>query len=284
MEPLRFGMSSCGAQDLTEKDFEQFAQAGVKELELSFASKRYDSLQWSDIKKRADEYGVHLWSFHLPFMPFDKINIADCDRKVREYSVAHSEELIKKAADIGIKMMVIHPSGEPNAEEKRQEAMKNAQESLAHIAEVAAQCDATVAVENLPRTCLGRNSAEIKRLISVDERLKVCFDTNHLLSQPTKEFILEVGEKIITTHFSDYDFVDEKHWLPGEGLIDWKELIETLEQIGYSGPILYELGFAPKASIDRRMLNCDDFRINHYLLKNKLPIQAIGKPVINREG
>ena len=282
MEKLRFGMSSCGIQDLTEEDFENLAQAGVQELELSFASDRYDSLKWSEIKQRADEHGIHLWSFHLPFMPFDQINIADCDRAVRDYSVAYSEELIRKAADIGIKIMVIHPSGEPTQEEKREEAIKNAQESLARIAETAARLDATVAVENLPRTCLGRNSEEIKRLISVDDRLRVCFDTNHLLAQPTRKFILDVGKQIITTHFSDYDFVDEKHWFPGEGLIDWKELMETLEEVAYTGPILYELGFAPKAGIERRRLTCDDFRLNHHELINKRCPQPIGKTICDR--
>jgi sugar phosphate isomerase/epimerase len=44
---------------------------------------------------------------------------------------------------------------------------------------------------------------------------------------------------------SDYDFLDEKHYFPGNGLIDWKEVVELLEEAGYEGPFLYEGGFSP---------------------------------------
>ena len=49
-------------------------------------------------------------------------------------------------------------------------------------------------------------------LISADERLVICFDTNHLLSEDPVEFIHKCGHKIVTLHVSDYDFIDEKHF------------------------------------------------------------------------
>lgn len=280
MQAFRFGMSTCGAQGLTDGDFENFARAGVKELELSFSTDKYDCLEWIEIKRKAEEHQIRLWSLHLPFYPFDRINIGSSNESVRNYTLRYHGELIKKAADIGIKTVVIHPSGEPLSEEERAESMKKAREALAQMAETAAIYDVIVAVENLPRTCLGRDSKEIKQLISGDDRLKVCFDTNHLLKQSIKEFILDVGDQIVTTHFSDYDRIDERHWLPGEGVIDWKEVIESLEQVGYKGPIIYELGFCPPKTINRRMLTCEDFRENHNSLRNKRPLTAIGTPVV----
>ena len=56
-------------------------------------------------------------------------------------------------------------------------------------------------------------------LISADDRLRVCFDTNHLLKESIIDFIYNVGDKIITTHVSDYARENERHWLPGEGVI-----------------------------------------------------------------
>ena len=88
----------------------------------------------------------------------------------------------------------------------------------------------------------------MKRLVSADERLRVFFDVNHLLAvyQDThRDFVEALGEKIITVHLSDYDFVDEKHYFCGNGDINWDELIGLLEGIGYCGPFLYEGGFAP---------------------------------------
>ena len=56
--------------------------------------------------------------------------------------------------------------------------------------------------------------------------MKVCFDSNHLLQEQGDSFILAVGDKIVTTHISDYDFVNERHLLPGELDIDWEEYMD----------------------------------------------------------
>lgn len=39
---------------------------------------------------------------------------------------------------------------------------------------------------------------------------------------------------------SDYDRKNERHWLPGEGVIDWNELLSVLIDSGYKGPFIYE--------------------------------------------
>ena len=39
---------------------------------------------------------------------------------------------------------------------------------------------------------------------------------------------------------SDYDRKNERHWLPGEGVIDWTELLSALVESGYEGPFIYE--------------------------------------------
>ncbi len=279
MKKFRFGMSSCGMQDLTEQNFIDMKNAGVKELELSFAPEKYDVIDWNGIKEKADKYGINLWSCHLPFGPFEKINPADDTPSVNEYTIKYHGELIRKAASIGIKVMVIHPSGEPISDEDREKQLDTAGKTLSKLADIAEKYGAVLAVEDLPRTCLGRDSSDIKKLLSYDERLRVCFDTNHLLSQQNKDFIIDVGDKIITTHFSDYDMKNERHWLPGEGIIDWVELIEALESVGYEGPLLYEMGFNPPVSMDRRKLTFDDFKENHRCLVNKLPLKPIGKPI-----
>ena len=54
--------------------------------------------------------------------------------------------------------------------------------------------------------------------------------------------VLALGSRIITTHISDHDYVDERHWLPGEGKIDWMRMLAAFETIGYEGVFNYELG------------------------------------------
>ena len=91
----------------------------------------------------------------------------------------------------------------------------------------------------------------------------VCFDTNHLLKENPVDFIHKIGKRIITTHVSDYDFINERHWLPGEGGLDWQAILHALKDVGYSGMWLYEIGFScPKTILRNRDLNCNDFARN----------------------
>jgi len=79
------------------------------------------------------------------------------------------------------------------------------------------------------------------RLTEGIEGLAVCFDTNHLLTDSAERFIAGIGSRIVTLHVSDYDRIDERHWLPGRGVNDWNAIIGGLERVGYSGPWMFEV-------------------------------------------
>lgn len=271
---------SIGARDLSAEALVKCAEAGIRTVELSYGEMSMCAdIPWSIFRKTADKHQIELWSFHLPFGPFEQVDISSDDPDLRDRSVAYLSELVKAAGDNGILTAVIHPSGEPLKEEKRSEHIKYAQDSLAHLADIAERSGIVIAVENLPRTCLGRDSSDMLALLSVDERLMSCFDTNHLLKQPATEYIAAVGYKIRTTHVSDYDYKNERHWLPGEGLTDWPKLINALQSSGYHGPILYELGLRAPATIERRDLTYADFKANHDALIHLKQPQPIGKPI-----
>lgn len=265
------GLSTCGKKT-DARFFADCAEAGISCVELSPDSDAYDGIDYAALRRYSAESGVAIRSFHLPFLPFVALDISSLSSAIRKKSVQRDALLIKRAAEAGIGIFVIHASGEPIllAREARMEA---ARESLAALAQVAASCGGVLAVEDLPRTCLGRNSEEILRLISADDRLRVCFDTNHLLGEPIPDFIAAVGDKIVSTHVSDYDFTDERHWLPGEGKIDWQALLSALGKTGYDGPWLYELGFRPPKSRPReRDLTPADFARNAKELFEGLPL------------
>ncbi len=70
--------------------------------------------------------------------------------------------------------------------------------------------------------------------------LTVCCDVNHLLQETTEAFIDAVGSSIVTLHICDYDGIDERHWLPGKGIINWNKVLESLELAAYDGPFIFE--------------------------------------------
>ena len=262
---------------INEQLFLDMKNAGIKHMEVSVSKELTDKLDYKELKSWAERYDINLWSFHLPFWPFSELDISK--PSLAKETVECLKELIKKASEIGIDKFVIHASGEPIDESERALRMETAKKSLYDLAEYAKGFGATILVENLPRTCLGRSSSDIKELLSAHPNLKSCFDTNHLLGQDYVEYINEVGASILTTHISDYDFKDERHWLPGEGKIDWQKLLGALKGVGYSGVWLYEMDLTPPWTIKRdRDLICQDFKDNaESIFKGKAP-KPLGMP------
>ena len=245
----KIGLSTPSGDALTREFFKSCAEAGISHIEISVSNELSKRLDYKKIKEWADEYGIVLWSFHLPFWPFSEIDISKPE--LAEGSVEYLKGYIEKASKIGINKFIIHASGEPIAESERPLKMETAKKSLALLADYADRFDSKIAVENLPRTCLGRNSSDIKELLSAHPSLVSCFDTNHLLCQDFSEYLDDVGEKIVTLHVSDYDFKDERHWLPYEGKIDWQKMLKKLKDISYSGIWLYEIGLKAPWTIER---------------------------------
>ena len=252
---MELGLSTPGF--ITEDLFSNMKKAGIKHMEVSVSREKTDNINYEELKAWSEKYDVNLWSFHLPFMPFKEIDISH--PSLAEKTVEYLKSLIEKATKIGIDKFVIHASGEPIAEDERNVRMETAKNSLWVLAEYADKFGAIILVENLPRTCLGRNSSDIKELLSANSKLKSCFDTNHLLGQDPIEYIREVGKTIVTTHVSDYDFIDERHTLPGEGKADFYAMVKALSEVGYEGPWLYEIAFGNTKNITRsRKLNAYD--------------------------
>ena len=258
----KVGLSSCGFE-LKEDMFEGLQKAGISAIEISMAADKYKNINYKEVEALARKYEIDLWSYHLPFAPFSEIDPSSLDNNIRNYTITYFTELIKKGSDIGIDKFVVHPSGEPISEEERPERMKYAMESLNTLAEIASGNGACLAVEDLPRTCLGNSAEDIMQLTGVNDKLKVCFDTNHLLIDNNSNFLDKKKKKIVTVHVSDYDFVNERHWLPGEGKLDWKAMIAKFREIGYKGIWMYEIGLkCPKTIIRDRDLNFTDFYNN----------------------
>lgn len=275
----KIGLSTpCG--HITEENLASYRAAGLTVMEISDRVEGYADFDYERARTLADQYGIELHSMHLPFMPFTQIDISS--PALADDTVEYYRELIEKGASIGIKIFVLHPSGEPIKDEERSIRMETAKKTLARLAEIAKANDAVIAVENLPRSCLGKNSAEIAELLSAHEALRACFDTNHLLSEPLADFMRNIKDRIITTHISDYDFVNERHWLPGEGKIDWQEILSILTEIGYQGPWMYELSLVcPKTILrDRSLCHADLMRNAQELFSKKTPT-VISQPKPN---
>ena len=264
--------------------FEELKKAGFDCVETSVPNTCPEQAElqfttdFKEAKKTFDGFGLKVNSYHLPFnySTFGGVNLSR--ESIADKTVDFYKEIISRVSDSGLtNLFVAHSSTDSNKEvTDRTPLIERAKESFYKLADHAYTCGSVVAVEDLPRSCVGRDSNEILAILSVNDKLRCCFDTNHLLSEDPVEFIEKVGNRIVTTHVSDYDFINERHWLPGEGDLDWQKIYNALLKVGYTGPWLYELGLkAPKSIIRERDLTAYDVYNNAVEIMNNKPITTI---------
>ena len=229
----------------TAENLAQIKAAGIDHVEVVFnyfwrnAPENECYTRAYRVKTLLEEAGLTVWSCHLPFSR--QLDISVLDPALREQNVVLMERMIGLASIFGPQRLVLHPSSEPITDEERETRLQNSANSIGRLALTAKEIGAVLCIENLPRTCLGRDSGEIMRLIGGFPEVMVCFDSNHLLKEEHAHFFETVGNRIGTIHASDYDRKDERHWLPGEGIIDWPDFLRRLRASGYKGIFMHEV-------------------------------------------
>lgn len=219
--------------------------AGLDCIELVIHGKDWhqEFEQWSafftEQVEEAARVGLEVWSIHLPYG--HDWDLSSLDQEKRERALSTLSSLLQLIDSWKVGRAVLHPSYEPIPVEDRPERLTLCQEGLHELINRNRNVKVNVAVECLPRTCLGNTSDEILYLIEPTPELVICCDVNHLLQETSVEFIQKTGSRIGTVHMSDYDGEDEKHWMPGEGIIPWQEVLDSLAEKDYEGPFLFEV-------------------------------------------
>ena len=203
---------------------QQVKEAGFGHVEVTLNSLRGKSTEErlaaiERFRADAEQVGLTVWSVHLPFgRAWD---ISSPNDSLRTAVVEQIAWFIGAVQALGPRKMVLHPA----------------------LAEAARGTGAQLLVEDLPRTCLCNTSDEMLALFGrLDPSVGICFDTNHLLQETPEAFARAVGGRIASLHVSDYDAVDEKHWVMGKGVIDWPAVIGAIASTGYDGVFMFEVG------------------------------------------
>ena len=235
------GLASSFFKEPTVEKWRAALAAGFTDAELGFPWILPPDEMFGDARRNYEmlrEAGVRVSSAHLPFGPWWEPSHPDAAR--RGCAVERFKGLLDWIGAQGIPMAVLHASFEPIPPGERPARLEAAKASVAALGAYAKERGVALAVENLPRSCLGNTAAETLAL--AEGAAGICFDVNHLLLETHADFLAAAGPRIITTHFSDYDFEDERHWFPGAGKIDWPALLLGLEATGYTGRFIFELG------------------------------------------
>ena len=189
-------------------------------------------------------------TMHAPLTP--TVNLAAVDELERRLSVYEVAAWLAPYADLGGDVVVVHPTGaafndEASSSINVEAAIDAARRSLDELYSIADRLGLRIACENLMERGTPRPLCRVEQLRAFIDpypaTVGICLDTGHAAVNglnPASE-ARAAGERLIATHLQDTDGIEDRHWVPGAGRINWDELVSTLRQIDYTGHWTFEL-------------------------------------------
>lgn len=235
---------------------EAAAEAGFSGVEIWAEGAHLDPRRAGPSEARAagalcEKLGLKPVSLHAPFG--EGANLGDFDERGRREAVRVVGEAIRYARLAGARFVVVHPGSWEGSDDPREheEFEREVAASLLELSEVARREGVSLLVENMVPTGrrfrLGAASSDLLRLCRKVPGLAVCFDVGHANIRPGGERadpageIRALGGLVLSLHLNDNDGRGDLHLLPGEGTVDWGEVMRALGEVGYEGPFLFEV-------------------------------------------
>ena len=237
------GISIRLPEDLDEDEkLQQLAASSMAAVELGYVP-YFVQPGWVDrVRETLAEANIVINSVHAPFS--NEVDISRCDDGGQEYALSEIAKSMEMARQLGAGILVVHASAEPIEQEARAARFAQSAQGLSSLVKISKSSGVQIAVELLPRTCLGNMAEELMCLVEEHppDNVGICLDTNHLAdAQKLPEYVEILQPRLITTHISDYDSIDERHWMPFQGVVDWGAFAHALYQANYQGALIYEV-------------------------------------------
>ncbi|MDD3888393.1 MAG: sugar phosphate isomerase/epimerase [Syntrophomonadaceae bacterium] len=177
--------------------------------------------------------GLILENTHIPYN--------DCDdlwsehRLTRDAIVNKYIGWLSDCAKHSIPMMVMHITDSHYLPPPTQYGI----DSIFRVLKVAEDLGVVIAIENT-----GREDYIYFVLSEIySDYLGFCYDSSHnrLCSKNTITLLEKLGDRLACTHLADNDGQIDRHWLPGEGIIDWEKISNVFPKNEYTGYLTLEV-------------------------------------------
>ena len=226
--------------------FRDLQEAGIESVELtdyhpgfSFSDVGFFTDLGTELKARE----LHLNSLHIHLEKFDpEFDLADPAHK--EKALAVYRQAVDAMAAMGGGILVTHDIRIPEPLDEGYEERRNT--FLNHLGMMASYAEPKGVRFALENTSRGY-TRDPDRLVGLMDSLGapnvgVVIDTGHrnLVGDPVAA-LQTVGPHLITLHIQDNHGEQDEHLLPGLGNIAWKDVVQTLQDVGYEGVFMYEL-------------------------------------------
>ena len=253
--------SSSLGNTMTEAVANAIRQGRLRNFEVSFGTwldgdENEIALSQKLFKQLINEGALRSASVHLPFYGKDIWDPSYLDEDVRKQVVARFIRRIQDNADLMAPMVTLHASNEPPLEEHPRR-IGQVCKSIEELLPFAEKMGFVINVEFLPRTCVGNCAEELQQIVSNFDanQVGICLDVNHIMNRYLQlpDMIDLLAPRIRSFHISDYDGIDETHWMPGQGIHNWPELMRHIRAIDHDVLLILETTYQltrPSRQID----------------------------------
>jgi sugar phosphate isomerase/epimerase len=222
----------------------QFGEAGFHAVEIGTPPKHFDPWQKGQVDAVADHLrrtGIAVVSIHAPFGGI--LDLSDPNPHHRSAAIGGIMQAASVLRELGGSIVVVHPSDVPRDSQDVGQRLEASAGTLAVLAHSCWKMGLRLAIESPLPHLIGGDPTEFAWLLEhVDQHVGVCLDTSHtFLGQHWAEFLKVAGSRLIHVHACDNRGSFDDHLPPGEGVIDWREVAESLRRVSYDGWIVLEI-------------------------------------------
>ena len=191
--------------------------------------------------------GLIYQSIHSPFSHEYKVSYMWQDREEGKFVTDQLIECVKDCAKFDIPVMVIHPFIGFKEHTPTQIGLDN----YARVVEVANKLGVTLGFENVEGE---EYLAALMEKFWNEPCCGFCLDTGHeQCYNGGKDMLALYGEKLCHTHFNDnlgvldktlpieLSWKNDLHLTMGDGIVDWKGVMDRIDATPYTGPLICEL-------------------------------------------
>ncbi|MFZ7119943.1 MAG: sugar phosphate isomerase/epimerase family protein [Eubacteriaceae bacterium] len=95
----------------------------------------------------------------------------------------------------------------------------------------------------------------------------LCYDSSHdwIAEQSRGDLVKKWKHRLFATHLSDNDMIDDKHWIPGDGMVIWENIIPSILDSNLSCVTLELMSSKEKISDPDLFLSLAYKRLVNYL-------------------
>lgn len=171
-----------------------------------------------EVRRALDDWPEAIVTFHAPFYDLD---LASSDSAAQDYALRAMEVGSRLGADI----MTVHTRSIKEMGNWDADAFDAFRRNLSLLTEG----NMRIAVENLPPPHYTCHEDDLLRLLDGFPDVGFCVDTGHAhLGGRSVEVARALAPRSFVAHLHDNHGDGDKHLLPGQGTIPWKEVVEAL--------------------------------------------------------